>query len=236
MKCVTPASTQLVPVAVLRAPRDLDLGRVAADVRAVPAQDLRLLAHDVGAAERVPDVAVLRDELERALRAAAADQDRDRLPHGRRVELAQARLDPRHRLLEQGQARADRPEVVAVLVEVLLEPAGADAEDRAAAGDLIDRAVGVGEVVGVAVRVADDERAELDALGHLGHRAEHGQALEVLAFRLPAQRIEVVPVEEAVDAELLRIDPRLAHGGPVGVLGLELGGHTDLRHAVSMGP
>ena len=136
----------------------------------------------------------------------------------------------------RGDARADRAEVVAVLVEVLLEPAGADAEDRAAAGDLVDRAVGVGEVVGVAVGVADDERAELDALGHLGHRAEHGQALEVLAFRLAAQRIEVVPVEEAVDAELLGIDPRLAHGGPVGVQGLELGGHTDLRHALSMGP
>ena len=234
---MTPASTELVPVAVLRAPRDLDLGRVAAAlVLAVLGEDLALLAHVVGAAERVPDVGVAGDELERALRAAAADQDRERLPRRRRVQLAHARLDARHRLLEQVEAGALGPEVVAVLVEVLLEPAGADAEDRPAAGDLVDRAVGVGEVVGVAVRVADDERAELDALGHLRHRAEHGQALEVLAFRLPAQRIEVVPVEEAVDAELLRIDPRLAHGGPVGVLGLELGGHTDLRHAISMGP
>ena len=102
---------------------------------------------------------------------------------GRRVELAEPGLDPRQRLLERGDPRADRAELVAVLVVVLLEPAGADAEDRAAAGDVVERAVRVGEVLRVAVAVADHERAELDPLGHLGHRAEHGQRLEVLAVR-----------------------------------------------------
>ena len=91
---------ELVPLAVLRAPRDLDLGRVAALVRAVLGEDLALLAHDVGAAERVPDVAVARDELERALDAAAADQDRHRLAQRRRVELPRRALDARQRLLE----------------------------------------------------------------------------------------------------------------------------------------
>ena len=150
---------------------------------------------------------------------------------GAGLSRAEARLDPRQRVLQRGDALPDGAEVVAVLVVVLLEPAGADAEDRAAAGDVVDRAVGVGEVVRVAVAVADDERAELDALGHLGHRAEHGERLEVLAVGIAAEREEVVPVEQAVDAERLRLGPRAAHGGPVGVLGLELRRDADGRHA-----
>ena len=125
------------------------------------------------------------------------------------------------------QPRPDGPEVVAVLVEVALEPAGADPEDRAAAGDVVDGAVGVGEVLGVAVGVADHQRAELDALGHLGHRAEHGQRLEVVAVRVAPEREEVVPVEQAVDAHLLGLGPRAAHRRPVGVLRLELGGDAE---------
>ena len=125
------------------------------------------------------------------------------------------------------QAGPDGPELVAVLVEVALEPAGADPEDRPPAGDVVDRAVGVGEVLGVAVGVADHQRAELDALGDLGHRPEHGQRLEVVALRVAPEREEVVPVEEAVDAELLGLRPRAAHRRPVGVLGLELCGDAE---------
>ena len=48
--------------------------------------------------KRVPHVRVLGDELERDLRAAAADQDRE-LAERRRVELAEALLDARQRRL-----------------------------------------------------------------------------------------------------------------------------------------
>ena len=57
----------------------------------------------------------------------------------------------------------------------------------------------------------------------------------MLAFRLADGADRSVPIEEAVDAELLCIDRRLAHGDQSGVLGLELGGHMELRHADRMG-
>src|SRR3954453_11180987 len=62
---------------------------------------------------------------------------RDREPADRRgVELADAVLDARERLLEVPQAVGRGAELVAVLVVVALEPARADAEDRAPAGDV----------------------------------------------------------------------------------------------------
>ena len=234
MRCETPAATQLVGVVAHPAahgPGTLDRGRIAALVGAVAVEDRRLLAEDVDRAERVPDVGVARDELERALHAAPADQDRDPVAKRRRVEPGEPRLDARQRLLKRRDALADRAEVVAVLVVVLPEPAGADAEDRAAAGDVVDRPVRVREVVRVAVAVAEDERAELDALGHLRHGAERRERLEVLPFRFAGEREEVIPVEQAVDAERLGLGPGAAHGGPVGVLGLELRRDADGRHA-----
>ena len=79
-------------------------------------------------------------------------------------------------------------ELVAVLVVVALEPAGADAEDRAAAGDVVDRAVRVGQQLRVAVGVADHQRADLRALGDRGHRAERRDRLEVLAVGFAVER------------------------------------------------
>ncbi len=63
-------------------------------------------------------------------------------------------------------------ELVAVLVVVAPEPARADAEDRAAAGDVIDRPVRVGQQLRVAIGVADHERADLRPLGHLRERGQ----------------------------------------------------------------
>src|SRR5690242_13187989 len=84
------------PETVVRPPRALDLARVAPGSLAVLRQDVVLLVERLDVAERVPQVAVLGDELERDLRATAADQDRQ-LADGRRVELAEALLDPRQR-------------------------------------------------------------------------------------------------------------------------------------------
>ena len=56
-----------------------------------------------------------------------------------------------------------RPELVAVLVVVAPEPARAEAEDHAAAADVVDGPGDVGEQLRVAVADARDQRAELDA-------------------------------------------------------------------------
>src|SRR3954471_12730125 len=75
------------------APGALDLGRVAAHVGAVAEQDVVLGPVGLRVAEAVPHVGVLGDELQRHLGAAAADEDRQ-VAQRRRVELAQAVLDP----------------------------------------------------------------------------------------------------------------------------------------------
>src|SRR3954454_19484368 len=171
----------------------LDLTRVAAQRAAVLVEYGVLVRQRLGVAEAVPDVRVLGDQLQRLLLTAAADQHRD-VPGRRRVQLGPALLDPRPRLAEGVQPAARSTELVAVLVVVLLEPAGSDAEDQPAVTDVVDRARHVGEQVGVAVGVAGDQRAYLDPLGGLGPGSQHGPALEVQALGLPAERVEVVPV------------------------------------------
>ena len=140
------------------------------------------------------------------------------LPHRRRVELLPALLDDRQVAVEVAQAAADGAELVAVLVVVALEPARADAEDEAAVADVVDRARHVGEQVRVAVRVAGDEGADLRALRRLRERGQHRPALEVLAVRVAAQREEVIPRPQRLDAEPLGLEPGGAHVAPVAVL------------------
>ena len=62
----------------------------------------------------------------------------------------------------------------------------------------------------------------------LGPGAEHRPALEVLAVRLAVQRVEVVPVEGDVDADLLGRDDRAPQLGPLRVLRLQLDADPDL--------
>src|SRR5439155_1521190 len=101
-------------------------------------------------ADAVPDVGVLGDDPERHLLADARNEHGD-LARGRRVELREALLDHGQRGVESAQAAADGAELVAVLVEVALEPAGADAEKVPAAGDVVDRPRHVGEQVRIPV-------------------------------------------------------------------------------------
>jgi hypothetical protein len=101
-------------------------------------EDAALAACLLGVAEAVPDVGVLGDDAQGDLLAAAPDQDRY-LARGRRVEL------PRRSSItgiEASRSRAARrrPELVAVRVVVLLEPAAPDPEYEPPAGDVIDRA------------------------------------------------------------------------------------------------
>ena len=105
------------------------------------------------------------------------------LPAGGGLSLPSRALIRGSACAERAQAVGRRAELVAVLVVVALEPAGADAEDRAPAGDVVDRAVRVGQQLGVAVGVADHERADLRALGDLRQRRQRRDALEVRCRR-----------------------------------------------------
>jgi hypothetical protein len=200
---------------------DLDLGRVAAHVGAVPAQDLQLALDRLRVAEAVPDVRVLRHQAQRLALAAAADQHRD-LAGRRGVQLAPAGLDPGQCPGQVVQPAAGGAEVVAVLLVVLLEPAGADAQDEPAVADVVDGAGHVRQQLGVAVAVAAHQGADLHPGGGFRPRAQHGPALEVQALRLAGEGEEVIPVEQDVHAQFLGVRRRTAQGGVVRVLGLEL--------------
>src|SRR5205085_6944999 len=97
------------------------------------------------------------------LLAAAADQDGN-LPRRRRVQLLPPRLDHGERGVEVAQPASGRPEDVAVLVVVALEPAGADSQDQPPARDMVDGPSHVREQVRIAVRVAGYEQGDLGAL------------------------------------------------------------------------
>src|SRR5690606_36873817 len=101
----------------------LDLTRIAPDGPAVLLEHRDLVRERDDVAEGVPDVGVLGYNPQGATLSPAADEDRD-AARRRRVQPAQPSADPRHRPLEGRHTRADRAEVVAVLGEVALVPAG----------------------------------------------------------------------------------------------------------------
>ncbi len=173
---------------------------------------------------------------ERLLLAAAADEDGDGAGGGR-VELGPALLDDRKGLGERVETSSGSAELVAVLGVVTLEPARPDAEDEAAVADVVDGAGHVGQQLRVAIAIAGDERTELDPAGLLRPRREHGPALEVGPIGVAVERIEVVPVEEDVDAHLLRRRHGVADRAVVGLLRVKLDGdaHGSGRHTASLG-
>ena len=92
--------------------------------------------------------------------AAAGDQQRKVAAHRPGVSRPSG-AQPRQACGERIDAVARAAELVAVLGVVGLEPARSDAEDEAAVADVVDRARHVGVQIGVAVRVAGHERAEV---------------------------------------------------------------------------
>ena len=83
---------------------------------------------------------------------------------GERRPLAREhRQDDLQRLAELVEAVGEGAEVVAERVVLELEPAGADAEDRAALADHVERGDRLGQQRRVAVGVAGDQGAELHA-------------------------------------------------------------------------
>ena len=210
--------------------RALDLLGVSADPLAPLVEDRVLLRVRLGRTEAVPHRGVLGDEPQRHLLAAAADQDRQRRSDGRRVELREARLDPRQRRLERLQTPDRRAELVPVLVVVTLEPARPDPQDQPAVAQVVDRARHVGEQLGVPVGVAGDHRPELGVLGVARHRGEHRPPLEVRAVGLPVQREEVIPGPDRVDAQGVGLAPTGAEHVHRRVLRVELRADLEACH------
>ena len=97
-------------------------------------------------------------------------------------------------VLEALEALLERRERVAVGVVLGLEPAGADAVERAAAGDDVERRRDLGVLGRVAVADAADEQAERDRLGPRGEAGEHRVALEHPVLRRADRRDLVVVV------------------------------------------
>ena len=174
------------------------------------------------------------------LLAAAADHQRDVVPearvghrvlravvlavHGRPLALDH-REDDLQRLVELVEPVGERAELVAELIVLELEPAGADAQDRAARADHVERGDRLGQQRRVAVGVAGDQGAELDALGGGGQRAQRRVGLQHGLVRRPetGQLVEVVHHEDGVEA------------GGLGFLGLRHHGGEELFDAGAVG-
>jgi hypothetical protein len=212
--------------------RPLDVPRVASLLGA-PLVEHRVLVGELGRrAEAVPQPGVLGHEAEGHLLAAAADQD-GQVAGGRRVELAQPRLDAGQRVGQVPQPARPGPELVAVLGVVALEPPGAEAEDQAAVAELVDGAGHVGQQLGVAVAVAGHEHPELGPLGRHRHRRQQRPALVVRTVGLAVEGEEVVPRPDGVDAEGVGFLPGGAQLVDRAVLGVEL--DADLEAATDGG-
>ena len=199
----------------------LDGLRVAPDLLAPVGQDLVLALPVVHRRERVPHVRVLRGELERHLLAPAPDHD-GHAADRRRHQLREPRLDPRQRRAEIAQAGRRGSELEPVLLVVALEPAGADAEDGAAAAHVVHGGDVAGQQLGIPVAVRVHERAE-PGVPRLGRdRRQERHAGEVVAVRRPVEGEHVVPDPERVDAERVRRPVGLANLLDRAVLGMDL--------------
>ena len=82
-------------------------------------------------------------------------------------------------------------------------PAGADAENEAAAGELIDSGRHAGEQAGMAKGHRANECAEADAARVFGHMDQRDERLEGVPVRLN-ERQKVVGTPERLETEVLR--------------------------------
>ena len=157
-----------------------------------------------------------------------------RSPAGAGSERAEAIADEWQRGLEVGEARACGPEVVPVLGVIALEPARPDAEDEPAVPQLVDRPGHLGEQLGVPVRVAGDQAAEVRLAGVDRHRGEQRVRLVVGGVGIPVEREEVVPDPDAVGTHVVGRLPRGAQLVDRADLGMEL--DTDLETHLLLPP
>src|SRR5664280_769962 len=173
----------------------------------------------------MPDVCTLGHDAQGLAFAAAADQHRD-VTGGRWVQDGQAADDQRQVAVKGIESTARGTELVAVLVVVLLEPARADTQDQPPLADVVYRACHVRQQLRVAVGVAGDQGADLDALGGLCEGTQRRPAFEVLALGLAIERVKVIPGEDHVGAQLLGLGACAPQVAVFRVLGLQLHAHS----------
>ena len=133
-----------------------------------------------------------------------------------RVRVLAVGEQPVERLDHLGEARGARrrrDRLAAVDGRVPTDAAGADAEDEAAAGDVVERDRVLGERQRLAEVGGAHEGAEPDALGRAGEAGEPGDRAEPrpVAVVLPG---EVVVGPEVVEPERLDVAGLGHRGGP----------------------
>ena len=122
---------------------------------------------------------------------------------GAGVQLRQPRVDAGQRRTQVVQPRSGGTELVAVLVVVPLKPARPDAQDQPAAADVIDGAGHVGDQFGLRyeLQVTSAPISIRDVCSaHAPSIVQHSEVRTVLTA---VQRIEVIPVERDVGAQIL---------------------------------
>ena len=201
-----------------------------------------LLEVDPAEAERMPGIAMDGGPPhgrsgERARRAARPHRwmrllgraRRERRPAEREIAAGIARLVGRPRGLDDREVlvghRAALRERQPQVLELGLVPADADAEDEAAARDLVDRGRGLRGDERIAIRQHDHARAHLDPVRPPGEEGEERERVgpgRPVVLRGGRLGHDVVGDEDAVPAELLR-----AQGHP---LGLSRGQAPDGKH------
>ncbi len=149
---------------------------------------------------------------------------RDRLP----VEQA---ADEHHGLVEAVEALAEpAAEVDPEPLVLALEPRAAEAEDRAAARQVVERRRELGGQARVAERVRGDHQPEGGSLGDLRPAGERGPALEDRSLRRPDDRVQVVPGPEARGARPVGEGGGVAQLGPARGLRPEQEADLDRGH------
>ena len=110
-----------------------------------------------------------------------------------RIEAGKPLLDTGHGRVQVFEATHLGAEFVAVLLVIPREPAGTDTENRAPAGNVVHRSRHVGEELRVTIAVAGHQQSDLNPLRRLGYCGKQCPALEMLAFRVAEQRVEMIP-------------------------------------------
>src|SRR4029079_15852805 len=122
------------------------------------------------------------------------------------------------------------PEVDAEGGVLQLEPRPADAGNRPAAADVIDRRQRLHCQARVPERVRPDEQTQPDSRRRLGEGRERRVALDDRLVRVAEDRVDVVPCPERVEAQLLGAGAGGEERGPVAGLAPEVDSELDVSH------
>ena len=170
----------------------------------------------------VPHVGVLGDRAQRLPLARAADHDRQvrldravapgadrRTGSGRpagEVATPPSRTVRTPQTASSSQSRrwpGLAPKSMPWARVLVVEPRAAEAEDRPAVADVVERRGHLGHEPGIAEGVGTDQQPQPDARCDLRPRGQRHPALEDRLLRLAEDRVQVVPRPEVVVAELV---------------------------------